>query len=305
MQLGFVSAILSDLSLAEVLAFAAEEQYDCVEVMCWPAGGKDRKYGGVTHIDVEGLDQPRADEVLALCERSGVSISAIGYYPNPLSANQEEAETAGGHLQKVIDAAPLLGLDTVNTFIGADHSLPMAVNLERFAQVWPELVRYAEDRGVRIAIENCPMLSHSSWLFGSNLARSPHAWRQMFETIPSPNFGLNLDPSHLVMTHIDPIQPIYDFADRIFHTHAKDMKIDVRRLNEFGSLECADLAKWGVAKISGLGDVDWNRWVSALTDIGYDGPVCVEVEDESFTATLEGRQKSLQISRNVLRGLVV
>ena len=305
MQLGFVTAIFPDLELPEILEFAAEENYDCVEVMCWPTGGKDRKYGGVTHIEVDGLDQPRADAALELCQQTGVGISALGYYPNPLSANEQEAETVRGHLQKVIDAAPLLGLDTVNTFIGADHSQPTDVNFERFTQIWPELVRYAEDRGVRIAIENCPMLFRDTWPFGSNLARSPDVWRRMFEAIPSAHFGLNIDPSHLVMTHIDPIGPIYDFADRIFHAHAKDMKIDAGRLNQFGSLECAHIAEWGIAKIPGLGDIDWNRWVSALTDIRYDGPVCVEVEDEAFTDTLEGRKNSLRISRNVLRPLVV
>jgi len=305
MQLGFVTALLPEWNLTEILQFAAEEQYDCVEVMCWPIGGEVRKYGGITHVDVLGLDQSRADDILGLCEQHAVGISALGYYPNALSADREEADAAREHLRRVIDAAPLLGLTVVNTFIGADPTQPLEVNFERFTQVWPDLVRHAEDRGVRIAIENCPMLFRDRWPFGTNMARSPHVWRRMFETIPSPNFGLNMDPSHLVMTHIDPIQPIYDFGDHIFHTHAKDMKIDQRKLYEFGSLECAHIAHWGVAKLPGLGDVDWPRWISALTDVGFDGAVCVEVEDDAFTGSLEARLQSLRLSRNVLRGIVM
>jgi sugar phosphate isomerase/epimerase len=301
-QLGFVSAIFGDLPLDEVFAFAADEEYACVEVMCWPAGGPDRKYGGVSHIDVEGFTQARADDVRALCERHGVAISALGYYSNPLAADREEADLARLHLKKVIDAAPLLGLSTVNSFIGAHTQMPLDENLMRFAEVWPDLVKYAEDRGVRIGVENCPMLFERTWPFGMNLARTPAIWRRMFEIIPSPNFGLNYDPSHLVMQLIDPIAPIREFGPRIFHTHAKDMRIDHDRLNDAGSLVLP--MERSTAKIPGLGEIDWGRWIGALSDVGYNGVVCVEVEDEAFTDSLEGRKRSLRISRNVLQPLI-
>ena len=303
MQLGFVSAIFSDQSLEQVLAFAATEGYECVEVMCWPAGGPDRKFGGVTHLDVNGFTQANADDVRGLCEKHGVCISALGYYSNPLAADAEEAERARMHLKKVIDAAPLLGLDIVNSFVGANTRLPLEDNLQRFAAVWPELVRYAEDRGVRIGIENCPMLFPNTWPFGMNLARTPAVWRRMFEIIPSASFGLNYDPSHLVMQLIDPIAPIREFGPRIFHTHAKDMQIGHDRLQDVGSLELP-LAR-ATAKLPGLGDIDWGRWVGALADAHYNGAVCVEVEDEAFTETLEGRQRSLRISRDTLKPLVI
>jgi sugar phosphate isomerase/epimerase len=301
-QLGFVSAIFGELPLDEVFAFAADEEYACVEVMCWPAGGPDRKYGGVSHIDVEGFTQARADDVRALCERHGVAISALGYYSNPLAADREEADLARLHLKKVIDAAPLLGLSTVNSFIGAHTQMPLDENLMRFAEVWPDLVKYAEDRGVRIGVENCPMLFERTWPFGMNLARTPAIWRRMFEIIPSPNFGLNYDPSHLVMQLIDPIAPIREFGPRIFHTHAKDMRIDHDRLNDAGSLVLP--MERSTAKIPGLGEIDWGRWIGALSDVGYNGVVCVEVEDEAFTDSLEGRKRSLRISRNVLQPLI-
>jgi sugar phosphate isomerase/epimerase len=302
MQLGFITAIFGDLPFEDVLAFAAAEGFQCVEVMCWPEGGPDRRFGGVRHIGVEALSQGQADHVREMCARHDIAISGLGYYSNPLAADTEEAEHARAHLRKVIDAARLLGLDIVNTFVGANTTLPLDDNLQRFAEVWPELVRYAEDKGVKIGIENCPMLFARTWPFGMNLARTPAIWRRMFEIIPSPNFGLNYDPSHLVMQLIDPIRPIHEFGKRIFHTHAKDMRVDRHRLDDVGTLVLP--MDRSTAKIPGLGEVHWGRWIGALTDVGYNGSVCIEVEDEAFTETLEGRKRSLRISRNVLWPLI-
>lgn len=302
MQLGFVSAILGDLSFEEVLKHAAEIGYDCVEVMCWPPGGPDRKYGGVMHLDCSELTQAQADDARALCEKYGVAMSALGYYSNPLSAETDQAEAAREHISKVIDAAAMLELHLVNSFIGANHTLPLDDNLLLFEKIWPDIVRYAEDRNVRIGIENCPMLYGKSWPFGWNLARTPAIWRRMFEIIPSVFFGLNYDPSHLRMQLMDPVAPIYDFGPRIFHTHAKDMRIDAEKLNRVGSI--VPPMDRSTAKIPGLGDVDWGRWVAALTDVGYDGAVCVEVEDEAFEGSVERRRKTLEISYRVLRPLI-
>jgi sugar phosphate isomerase/epimerase len=302
MQLGFVTAILGDLSFEEVLVFAASEGYQCVEAMAWPSAKVDRPYGGVCHVNVNDFTQAQADDIRALCEKHGVEISALGYYANALSDDANEAETARSHFRKVIDATPMLGLSTANAFIGANRYQPLEENFKQFEQVWPDIVRYAEDRGVRVGIENCPMVYAYTWPFGVNMARTPAIWRRMFEAIPSPNFGLNYDPSHLVMQLMDPIGPIKEFGPRIFHTHAKDMHVDRERLNDIGSLEPP--MQRSTAKIPGLGDVPWGRWIGALTDVGYDGPVCVEVEDEAFHSTLEGRKRSLRISHGVLQPLI-
>lgn len=301
MQLGFVSAILPELSFEETLRVAAEEDYDCVEMMCWPPGKAERKYAGVTHVDVIDLTDDRANDLLALCEKYDVTISALGYYPNVLAPDQQEADLAQQHLKRVIDAAPRLKLDTVNTFIGADPWQPVEGNLERFARVWPDLIRYAEDRGVRIGIENCPMLfTNDEWPFGKNLARSPDIWRRMFDTIDSEYFGLNYDPSHMVLQMMDYVRPIEEFRHKLFHTHAKDMKVEQALLNDRGILALG----WTTPKIPGLGDIRWDQWISALTDVGYQGPVCVEVEDDAFAGSLERRVRSLRISRNLLRPLI-
>ena len=301
MQLGFVTAILPDLSLSEVLRFAAEEHFDCVEVMCWPVGKAERKFAGVTHIDVAELSQAAADDVRAECDKHRVAISGLGYYPNILSADAEEAHVATVQLKKVITGARLLGLSNVNTFIGADHRRNADENFDLFCKVWPDLIRYAENHDVRIGIENCPMLfSWDEWPAGKNMAYSPAVWRRMFDKIPSRHFGLNYDPSHMILQMMDYLRPIYDFRDRLFHTHAKDMKIDRQKLDDRGILGLG----WSTPKIPGLGAIDWSAWISALTDVGYRGPVCVEVEDDAFRDSLEARKRSLRISRNVLRPLI-
>jgi sugar phosphate isomerase/epimerase len=300
MKLGFVSAILPDLSLADVLEFAAREGFSCVEAMCWPRGKAERRYAGVTHIDVARFDVQQADEVRALLERYGVSLSALGYYPNPLTPNREERQVYIDHIRAMIDAAVLLGLDTVNTFVGRDPAKSVDDNWPVFLEVWPPLVRYAAERGVRIGIENCPMLfTADEWPGGKNLAHSPAIWRRMFKDIPDRHFGLNYDPSHMVWQHMDEVTPLRDFADRLVHIHAKDVRVNRRGLDDEGIL--AYPLRYHTPKLPGLGDVRWGAFFAALTDVGYRGPVCIEVEDRAYEGSLEDRQRALAQSGRYLR----
>jgi sugar phosphate isomerase/epimerase len=301
MQLGFVSAILGDLSLEAVLAFAAAEGFDCVELMCWPPGKSQRRYAGVTHVDVTHFTDADAARIQELVKKTGVAISGLGYYPNPLDPDPEHRQTVIAHLKKVIAAAAKLGVPIVNTFIGRDWTNTLEANWPLFREVWPELVAFAEGQGVRIAIENCPMLfSNDEWPGGKNLAISPAVWRRMFAEIPTPNFGLNLDPSHLVWQFIDAARCIRDFGPRILHVHAKDARIDHDNLYQHGSLGLM----WHTPKLPGLGDVHWGAFFSALTDAGYNGPVCVEVEDRAFERSLDDRKRSLGQSLRFLRQFV-
>lgn len=303
MQLGFVSAILPELSLEEVARFAGETGFDCVEVMCWPPGKAERRYAGVTHVDVTEFGPAEAGRVKETMARAGVAISGLGYYPNPLTADREEAQVYIEHLRRVIAAAPLLGLDRVNTFVGRDPAKSVDDNWPRFLEVWAPLVRFAEEHGVRIGIENCPMLfTRDEWPGGKNLATSPAVWRRMFADLPSPNFGLNYDPSHLVWQQMDPIAPIREFGARFHHVHAKDVRLDRARLDQVGIL--AHPNEYHTPKLPGLGDVDWGAFFSALTDASYDGPVCVEVEDRAYEGALEARQRSLVQSHRFLRNFV-
>jgi len=235
MELGFVSAILPELSLDEVLSFAATERFAAVEVMCWPVGKAERKYAGITHLDADGFTPSRAGEVRALCAKHGVSITALGYYPNALDPNPEVAKAAVNHLKKVIKAAAALGLKNVNTFVGRDWTRSVDDNWPRFLKTWRSLIAFAEDHDIRIGIENCPMLfTRDEWPGGKNLMTTPAIWRRAFSDIPSKRFGLNYDPSHFVLQQMDPASPLREFQSKLFHLHAKDVKIRRDRLNQVG-----------------------------------------------------------------------
>lgn len=300
MKLGFVSAILPEVPLPELLAFAAAQEFSTVEIMCWPVGKAERRFAGVTHVDVANLSQAEAEDVIALTRKHGVSISALGYYPNVLDPDESASERTLAHLKKVIAAAPTLGLTHVNTFIGRDWTKSVDDNWPRMLEVWRPLIQFAEDRGVKIGIENCPMsFGANEWPGGKNLPTSPALWRRLFSDIPSANLGLNYDPSHFAFQFMDPISPLKEFREKIFHLHAKDVLIDRDRLNEHGIFAHPSL--WHQPRIPGYGEIDWARFMAALTAIGYDGPVCIEVEDDTFGKSLEGRKRALIVARNVLR----
>lgn len=303
LKLGFASAILPDQSLEEVLQFAAGVNFSCVELMCWPVSKAERRYAGVTHIDVLQLDKAKVSEIRALSDSLGVQISGLGYYPNPLSPNVDESKIAVDHLKKVIRASSLLGVHQVNSFVGRDWTKSIDENWPRFLKTWRPLIKFAEDQGVRIGIENCPMLfSKDEWPGGKNLATTPATWTRMFSDIPSENFGLNYDPSHMVWQHMDYLLPMKEFASKLFHIHAKDVRIDQERLNRVGIL--AHPLEFHTPKLPGLGEINWGRFCSVLTDVGYRGPVCVEVEDRAYEASLETRQDSLRQSCRYLRNFI-
>ena len=306
MQLGFVSAILGDLPLEDVLAFAAGEGFDCVELMCWPAGKADRRYAGVTHLDVAEFTDSQASHVRGLLKSSGIAVSGLGYYPNPLDPDAAHRQTVIAHLQKVISAAAKLSVPVVNTFVGRDPARSIEDNWPLLQSVWPDIVKQAEASGVHLAIENCPMLfSRDEWPGGKNLATTPAVWRKIFAELDSTHagvyrVGLNFDPSHLVWQHIDYVRCIREFGSRIFHVHAKDTRIDADALYSVGSLGLG----WHTPKLPGLGDVNWGAFFSALTDVGYNGAVCIEVEDRAFERSLDDRKRALRQSKRYLQQFV-
>ncbi|MCA9134735.1 MAG: sugar phosphate isomerase/epimerase, partial [Planctomycetales bacterium] len=293
MQLGFASAIVPELSLQEVFTLAAEIGYDCVEVMCWPRSKAERRYAGITHIDIHALDASGKNEIRSLMQSSGVEISALGYYPNCLAPDQSEAQRAVEHLKKLLTAANELGLSRVNTFVGRDYTRSVEDNWPRLLETWRPIVDLADHLQLRLGIENCPMFfSADEWPGGKNIATSPAIWRRLFEDLPSPYFGLNYDPSHMVWQQMDYLKPIRDFIDRISHAHAKDVRLDRHKLDEVGIL--AHPLDYHTPKLPGLGDVDWGQFFSTLLDAGYRGPVCVEVEDRAYEGSLDDRLDSLR-----------
>ena len=297
MQLGFVSAILGDLSLEDVLKFASDEGFQCVELMCWPVGGAERRYAGVTHVDVSNFTAEQGQRIQELSKKHGVAISGLGYYPNPLDPDPAHRELVVGHLKKIIRAAPLCGVAVVNTFIGRDWTKSVEENFATIAQVWPSILELAKANCVQIGIEHCPMLfSADEWPGGKNVAISPAVWRRLFQAFPTMPIGLNFDPSHLVWQFIDCGRAIREFAQHIVHVHAKDERIDRDRLHHGGIYSLG----WHQPKLPGLGDVNWGEFFAALTDAGYNGPVCIEVEDRAYEATLETRKRAVRQSQRFL-----
>ena len=302
MKLGLVSAILDGWDLEGMLAEAKAAGYSCVEVACWPAGKAERRYAGVSHIDVCNTSEEYIRRVKDLFARYALTISALAFYPNPL--DPEKGPAAVEHLYHVIEMSALLGVNLVTTFIGRDQTETVEENLELVKTVWPPVLEYAREKGVRIAIENCPMLFGSDqWPGGQNLFTSPANWKKVLEVLPYDNLGINYDPSHFIWQMMDYIAPIYQFRDRIFHVHIKDIKLYRDRLNQVGSM--AYPLDFMSPKLPGLGDVDWGRYISALTDIGYDGPVCVEVEDKAFEGTREKIVNSIRVSRRYIEQFVL
>jgi sugar phosphate isomerase/epimerase len=303
MKLGFLSAIVPDLSFEEVIDYASEQGFQSVELACWPVGKAERRYAGVTHIDVSALTAEKIAYIQKYVLDSGIEISALGYYPNPLDEDLEQRDVFIGHLKRVIEGAAALGIGTVNTFVGRMQSKTPRENMQEFVNVWTPIVRFAEEKQVRIGIENCPMyFSADEWPNGKNLAVSPAVWEEMFRLIPSAYLGLNYDPSHLVWQQMDYIKPIYEFKDRIFHIHIKDAKVYKDKLDRVGIL--ASPLEYHSPKLPGLGDIDWGRFISALTDIRYEGHAVIEVEDKAFEASLEARKYAIRQSRDFVHPFI-
>lgn len=303
-KLGIQSAILGDLSFGEVVDFAADNGFACVEMMCWPQSVDNRRYAGVTHINVDALDDNAINMINNKLGERNVFISGLGYYPNPLDPDKEKSDFYFNHIRKLIDAAVSLNIGIVNTFIGADPARHDDDNFSRFLELWPPLIKYAEEKNIKIAIENCPMFfTKDEWPSGKNLAHTPELWRKMFEAIPSPNFGLNYDPSHLIWQMMDYARPIFEFKDRIFHVHLKDARVLWEAINDIGILTTPN--RFHTPKIPGLGDINWGKFFSALYEVGYTGAACIEVEDKAFEGSLADRKISLIQSRNFLRQFVL
>jgi len=303
MKLGIVSAIFDQSDFKEMIDIAAANGLECVEVACWPKEKASRRYAGVAHLDIENLTEELAAEALAYAASKTITISTLAYYPNPLDEDRQKRKAVIEHLYRLIDAAALMKINLVTTFIGRMQTKSVAENLEEMVLVWRPLLDYAEKKGVKIAIENCPMLfSEDEWPGGQNLMTTPKIWREVFKRLDSPMLGLNYDPSHFVWQQIDYIAPLYEFKEKIFHVHYKDIKLYPEKLKDVGVM--AEPLAFMRPKLPGLGDVDWGRYVSALTDIGFDGYSCIEIEDKAFEKSYEDVKKSVALSTKYLRNFV-
>lgn len=299
MKLGLLTAPFADVGLMDIADWSSANGFEMLEVCCWPPStGAARRYAGVCHIDVTDLSDTRASEIVDELAAKNTTISGLGYYPNPLHPDPEHRAMVKEHLLKIITAAQKMSVPVVNTFIGADGQKKQAENWEDARKVWPEIIAHAADSGVKIAIENCPMIfSFDEWPSGHNLAYSPSMWRTMFEEFGE-TVGLNFDPSHLVWQMIDVEAAVAEFGHRFYHLHAKDLMVDHNALYENGILSLG--MGWQVPRLPGLGDVPWGRLFSALYRSGYDYVICVEHEDRQWEATDDLIKRGFLLARDTL-----
>ncbi len=300
MRLGFLTAPFPDTSLGEVAGWAAASGFESLEIACWPpSSGASRKYAGTSHVDVTDLSPQRATEIKGEVADAGLAISGLGYYPNPLHPDDEVREAAIAHMKLVIEAASKMGVPFFNTFMGGDPRKSQDENWETALDIWPSIVDHAREHGVRVTIENCPMIfSRDEWPAGNNIAWSPYIWRKMIDQWGG-TIGLNYDPSHLVWLMIDQARFIREFGPHILHVQAKDVQVDRDGLYERGTLSAG--IGWQVPRLPGLGDADWSEIFSALYRAKYDGDVIIEHEDRDFEGSDELVKRGFLIARDVLR----
>lgn len=305
MQLAFFTACMPATPLPEVVGWAAANGFAALELAVWPAvGGRSFE---ASHLDVTRFDEAAADATRKLFAQSGLTISALGYYENNLHPDPATRAAVAEHLRRCIDAAQLLGIGLVGTFIGRDWTRPVRDNLREAERVLPPLVDYAGERGVTLMVENCPMEGWGPDGYPANLAYSPELWDWMFDL----GLRLNYDPSHLVWLGIDPVTALRPVVDRVVHVQAKDVEIDAAARDRYGFFgrtvsrrDGWDVGWWRY-RIPGLGDVDWRRVVDTLYEHGYDGAVSVEHEDPVWGGSPERVRQGLRIAERTLRPLLV
>lgn len=303
MQLGILTAPFPDTPLEAVADYAASAGFEALEIACWPqAGGEKRRYAGTAHLPIEDMSAARGSEIMGMLKAKGLTVSGLGYYPNPLHADAGHREAVTSHLKKVITAASLMGVKVVNTFVGGDRTLTVDQNWTRAVETFAPIVAHAKASGVTLAFENCPMIfSHDEWPGGHNIAYSPKVWRRIFDTWGDA-VGMNYDPSHLVWQMIDAARFVREFGPRMVHVHAKDLMIDRDGLYDHGIMSLG--MGWQVPRMPGLGEVDWPDFFANLYRTGYDGPIIIEHEDRTFEGTDDKVKRGFALARDVLRPYV-
>jgi sugar phosphate isomerase/epimerase len=304
MKLGLLTAPFPETPLMDVADWTAANGFEVLEIACWPrTSGPTRRYAGTSHIDVADLSPAQAREIADEIAGKGLAISGLGFYPNPLHPDPTHREQVIGHLKHVITAAEKMDVTLVNTFMGGDATKTQDENWQVALDVWPDIVRFAQDHGRKLTIENCPMIfSRDEWPAGHNIAWSPYSWRRILEQWGG-TVGLNYDPSHLVWLMIDQERFITEFGPHILHFQAKDLMIDRDGLYERGSFSAG--IGWQIPRVPGLGDVDWATVFRALYRVGYEGDCIIEHEDRKFEGTDELVKRGFLLARNTLRPYVV
>lgn len=302
MYLGFLTVCLGSMPLREKAEWAAKNGFKSLEIACWPKVN-DRDYSSCD-IDVANLTKNEADEIRDYLGELGLSISSLAYYDNNLDCDLEKRKFVNNHVKKCIDAAVLLGAPMVGTFTGRNINKTIRDNFDEFETVFSDLVGYAEKKGIKLIIENCPMEGWQIKGVPGTISYTPELWHEMFRRVPNKNFGLNYDPSHLRFQLIDYIAPVSEFKDRIFHVHAKDAEVFEDKLKYYGvfdkQLKGEGTGYWRF-RMPGLGQVDFAALVKELRAAGYDGVISIEHEDPLYEGSEEKVKEGLLLGEKYLK----
>ncbi len=257
--------------------FAAAQGFFGLELMCWFSDGL--------------LDN--ADAVKRNMDERGLEVITLGFWGNNLDPTQREAwqrRQAGA-----IDIAARWGVKKVATFAGRDPTTDLDGNIKVFKEFWTPLVKRAEDKGIQICFENCPMFDPRTNK-SINIATSPVIWEKLFNEVDSPALGLQFDPSHLYWLGIDYLAALRKFAPKVGLVHAKDTEILEDELKQIGILGRG----WWRYRLPGLGKVDWKAFIAALREIGYKGDLAIEHEDPLYEGE-KAHEGILLARRNLLK----
>lgn len=304
MYIGFLTACLPKVSLEKKIEWAQEQGFKALELACWPRTN-ERDYSS-SDIDVQNLTQEEADQIRKMADDAGITLTSIAYYDNNLDHDPEVRARINQHTMKCIDAAAMLGVETMGTFIGRNIDKDIVENMEEFQEVFTPIVSYAEEKGVKVVIENCPMHGWQRRTEPGTISYTPELFEEMFRRVPNANFGLNLDPSHLYFQLIDYVAVVEQFKDRIFHVHAKDAEIFQDKLSYYGvhNAQLPGSESYWRFRMPGHGQIDWEKFIEALRKVGYEGVISIEHEDPLYEGSDEKIYEGLQVGLEYLKDIV-
>jgi len=308
MKLGFLTACLPQATLDKLISWAAKQGFAALELAAWPVES-DRDYQA-GQIDAAHFGKKEAERIKKMLEDHKMIISAMAYYDNNLHPDLPKRNYFLTHLKKVINAAQLLDVKLVGTFVGGRADKTPREMMKEIGEVFRDLTKYAADHNVNLMIENCPMENWVKFGLPGNFAYSPELWEALFNEVPAENFGLNFDPSHLYWLGIDYLRAVREFAPKIFHVHAKDTEYLPEghyRYGIFGrQLEPIPWKSgWWRYRIPGLGNINWNRFISTLQESGYNYVISIEHEDPVWEGSEEKVKNGLKLGLKHLSQFVV
>lgn len=291
MKIGYLTAFTPDEPKR-----ARRLGFDCLEV-------HSGSWAGDAVFTAPQQRQQILDDLRRAKEEHGIAITAVAHYGPALNLKGKDLLDS---YARAIEIARECGAGVVTAIAARENpEKSVADNIPAFKAVYAEVAKRAEDAGVKVAFENWPGGFGGYPLKGITLAYTPDAWRRMFDAVPSKSLGLEFDPSHLYWQGIDHMAALRQFADRVYHVHAKDTEVFPDKRNAVGIYG----DDWWTYRIPGLGAINWSEFVAGLHTLNYTGGLCIEHEDFRFDCLRKDPspnkfEQGLRIGLATLRPLV-